>query len=76
MLPANHHPHDAKWLAEQLAKLHTATAEKVARRYSDVYRQAYADEPVEHRKDGMARREANSRLREFVRSHHIDMLNR
>lgn len=65
-LPRRHFPHDTKWIAEQLARLNPAVRDKVSRRYSDVYATTYDDSVVSYQKDGLSRREANTRLREFV----------
>jgi len=39
---------------------------KLCSAYAKCYRDAYAAEPNEVRKDGKARREANTRLREYI----------
>lgn len=60
------YPADKKWIDEQLAKLPFRLQQSVRQRYAEVYQQAYDAEPVEHRKEGSARRAANTRLREYV----------
>ena len=66
MLPANHHPHDAKWIASKLLELPHDLRGPVCAAYSAAHAEAYEAEPVEHKKDGAARRSANSRLLSFV----------
>ena len=66
MLPANHHPDDAQWIAEQLRLLPYSYRHKAAQGYSEAYADAYAAEPLEHKKDNRARFAANTRLRKFV----------
>lgn len=66
MLPANHHPHDAKWIVSKLLELPNDLRDKVCAAYSAAYAEAYDAEPVEHKKDGAARRAANSRLLSFA----------
>ena len=60
------HPHDKAWVDAQLMRLPAELRERVAELYEVEYQQHYNAEPVEHRKDGAARRAANTRLREFV----------
>ena len=60
------YPADQKWVDEQLAKLPFRLQQSVKQRYAEVYQQAYDAEPVEHKKEGAARRAANTRLREYV----------
>jgi len=66
MLPNKYHPHDAKWIKEQLDKLPEDVALDTCGKYSAVYQMAYDDEPIGHIKPSTARRAANIRLREFV----------
>ena len=60
------HDHDKKWIDEQIGKLPTRLQQQVRQRYAEVYREAHNAEPVEHKKEGAARRAANTRLREYV----------
>lgn len=60
------HDHDRKWIDEQISKLPSRLHAQVRRKYAEAYREAHNAEPVDHRKDGAARRAANARLREFV----------
>lgn len=48
------HPHDLKWVNEQLAQLPAALRYPTAKKYSDLYESA------------TSRRECNTRLREYV----------
>lgn len=65
-MPAIFHPHDTKWISDQLSKASSAAREKAVEGYETVYRSALDDEPVEHKKENAARREANTRLRVFI----------
>jgi hypothetical protein len=68
-LPENHCTQDAKWIAEQLEQLRFSLRGRVCERYSTVYRDVYCKDIVgvqEHQKEGLARFEANTRLRIFV----------
>lgn len=60
------HKHDEKWFKEQIAKLPAAYVEKAYEGYQKVWEAAFAAEPIEHKKQNVARRAANIRLREFV----------
>ena len=60
------HDHDKRWIDEQIGKLPTRLHDQVLRKYAEAYKEAHNAEPVEHKKDGVARRAANTRLREFV----------
>jgi hypothetical protein len=70
MLPEHHHTGDTQWLQEQFSvianKVHPKLVEKVAHKYSMVYLETFEASEPEHRKDGLARRAANIRLREYV----------
>lgn len=66
MLPKHHHPHDSKWIAEQLIKLPPDYREHATKAYSDVYERVYSSVPLRHQKHGEARREANTRLRKYI----------
>ena len=65
-LPKHHHPHDSKWIIEQVAKLPPAYRERAIEAYSDVYEQVYTNTAIRHQKHGEARREANIRLRKYI----------
>ena len=61
------HKDDSKWVTEQLKQLPTPMIRtKALMKYREVFKQAYDAEPLSHRKDGKARREANLRLRSYV----------
>src|SRR5574343_742852 len=67
MLPEHHHQDDAKWIAEQLGRIPSAMRKGVCDKYSAAYRAAYeAQGAAAVFAEGPARREANTRLREFV----------
>lgn len=61
-----HHPHDRKWIEQQINQLPKRLWDKAAREYDRVFREVYANEPIERLKEGNARREANTRLRRYV----------
>lgn len=66
-LPDHHCRDDEKWLIEQMSKLPKRVRAKISALYSDVYVTAYNNEPINHKKENRARREANTRLREYVK---------
>lgn len=61
-----HHPHDFKWICEQIARLPVHLQPRAEAGYSLVYQEAHDAEPVEHKKENAARFAANTRLRKFV----------
>lgn len=61
-----HHPHDTKWIEQQINQLPKHLWDKAAREYDRVFRETYENEPLERLKEGNARREANTRLRRYV----------
>ena len=65
-LPSNYHPHDEKWLIEQLQKL--SEKDRVTARigYNEVYTKVYTEESIVYRKGNSARKAANVRLRKFI----------
>ena len=74
-MPANYHPDDAIYIDGKLSmigyehngkKYGIEERGKLCSAYAKCYRDAYAAEPNEVRKDGKARREANTRLREYI----------
>ena len=65
-MPANHHPDDAIYIDGKLSMISIEERGKLCAAYAKCYRDAYAAEPNEVRKDGKARREANTRLREYI----------
>ena len=66
MMPSAFYPDDGKWIKEQLAMLAPSLRNKVILRYTEVYNETHTSTRGGHEKDGEARREANTRLREFV----------
>ncbi|OTQ71865.1 hypothetical protein [Gilliamella sp. N-G2] len=65
-LPDHYCRDDEKWIIEQMSKLPTKVRAKISALYSDVYVTAYNNESINHKKENRARREANTRLREYV----------
>jgi len=65
-LPANHCLQDARWIGEQLEQLQHSLRKRVCDRYNEVYSDSYEKHGVSYQKEGKARFEANTRLREFV----------
>lgn len=65
-MPFRHHSDDAQWIDEQLSILDVETRAKVAGAYGRAYLEACDCEPLEHKKEGIARRLANTRLRIFT----------
>lgn len=57
------HPHDRTWVEAQLAKLPVSLREHAREQHSKVYREGL--EIGLH--EGTARREANTRLREYIK---------
>jgi len=60
------HPHDEKWIAEQIALLPAPMREKILGKYSHCYESKVAENAGKVASEGIARREANTRLRECV----------
>jgi len=60
------HPHDAKWISEQLELLPDSMRAKVRDKYQAVYADVIARNEGSVRAEGFARREANTRLLECV----------
>ena len=65
-MPANYHHDDAQYIDGKLSMVGIEERCKLCSAYAKCYRDAYAAEPNEVRKDGKARREANTRLREYI----------
>lgn len=62
-----YHPHDKKWVAQQISGLPPRFRGKAKIGYESAYLEALDAEPVEHKKENAARFAANSRLRAFVK---------
>ena len=60
------HPHDEKWVAEQLLLLPDPMRSNVMDKYEAVYASVIAQNEGKIESEGLARREANTRLRECV----------
>jgi len=67
-LPSVYSAADADWIHEQLQELTPATRQKAMLRYPEVYQETYDAEPVSFKRENRARHEANTRLRQFVRT--------
>ena len=67
-LPDVYSQADAEWISEQLQMLTPAARLKAMLRYAEVYQETYDAEPVSFKKENRARHEANTRLRQFVRT--------
>ena len=65
-MPANYHQDDAQYIDGKLSMVGIEERGKLCAAYAKCYREAYAAEQNEVRKDGKARREANTRLREYI----------
>ena len=65
-MPEHYHPHDKAYIAAKLAPLRREEREQVAKAYSKVYMEHYDNENVSVKKEGKARREANTRLRRYI----------
>ena len=65
-MPASYHPDDAQYIDGNLSMIGIEERGKLCSAYAKCYRDAYAAEPNEVRKDGKARREANTLLREYI----------
>jgi len=66
MKPDHCHEHDLKWADELINSLPRELHLRVCLAYCNAYKDAYSNEPIEHKKEGAARIEANTRLRKFV----------
>jgi len=66
VLPERYFPHDESWIKEQIAQLPAHFRAVAIKAYSNVYLEVYNATEKPHQKDGEARREANTRLREYV----------
>lgn len=60
------HPHDEKWIAEQLALLPAPMRDNIKAKYSLCYESKMAENAGQIAAEGLARREANTRLRAAV----------
>lgn len=60
------HSHDEQWIKEQLFKLQPRDRKQAIEGYKKLFKEAYDNEPIKHKKSNVARFTANSRLRKFV----------
>lgn len=69
VMPESFSQADAAWIQGQLLLLPPSMRRKIAQRYSEVYEVEFDAESVSFRQENRARHEANTRLRQFVRTH-------
>ena len=62
----NCHPHDEKWIQEQLLLLPYSMREKISKKYSDTYLLILNERKGEIAAESIARRLSNVRLRECI----------
>lgn len=71
MLPETYHSGDERWLKEVLeqltARIGISRVKILCEKYTIAYCDAYEREEENHRKDGKARFEANSRLVSYIK---------
>lgn len=60
---------DRDWIHEQLQRLTPSVRAKATVEYAKVYQATFETESVGFRQENKARREANTRLRKYVRNH-------
>lgn len=65
-LPETYCKDDEKWIIEMLSKLPQRVRKRVSVLYAEAFIAEYEKEPIAHKKENKARREANTRLREYV----------
>lgn len=70
-LPSSYTKDDEDFIIGQLERLPYYKREEVSRLYSLAYDEAYAREPISYRKAGKARREANIRLRRYIKRYDV-----
>jgi hypothetical protein len=66
MLPKHFHPHDKRWIGEQLQMLNPQLRGSTCQKYSDVYQKEFNVSKSTISPEGDARFKANTRLRVFV----------
>lgn len=69
MKPDKCHKHDSVWADELIDTLPKELQLRVCVAYCEAYQAALDAEPIDHKKEGAARVEANTRLRKFVGKH-------
>lgn len=60
---------DAGWIQDMLIQLSPAARGKIAVKYAQVYQATWDSEVIEYKQENRARHEANSRLRECVKTY-------
>jgi len=66
IMPFRYHQDDAEWINEQLSILSLSERAQVSAAYGRAYQAAEDCHDIEYQKAGVARFEANSRLRKFI----------
>jgi len=66
LLLQHYHSHDKRWLIEVVGSLPRQYRKKAVDKYSDVYKYSYDECESEIKRECVARREANTRLRLFI----------
>lgn len=66
-LPETYCKDDEKWIIEMLSKLPKRVRKRVSVLYAEAFIAEYKKEPIAHKKENKARREANTRLRKYVK---------
>ena len=67
-LPINHHDHDADWLEYQLLQLAERDRITACTGYNLAYSSVMSSEPIEHKRENLARYTANCKMRIYVSS--------
>lgn len=67
LLPAARYVADVDWLHSQLGYLNEDDRVTICEAYSKVFREAVANEPLEHKQTNAGRFAANTRLRVFIK---------
>lgn len=66
MAGIHHHPHDYEWILQQVDRLDFQEMSRILCEYSARWKEDYDAEPKAIRKEGAARRSANTWLRELL----------
>ena len=67
LLPSARYVADTDWLHQMLGYLSEDERETICEAYSKVFREAVANEPLEHKQINAGRLAANTRLRIFIK---------
>ena len=66
LLPFERCPADNEWISEKLGYLNESERRTVCKAYSNAYREAVENEPLERKQINKGRFAANTRLRVFI----------